>query len=145
MKHQDYTIQEFCDQHSACREGRKWALANCSDMHDAWAKATPEWLLWIATRKGVLSDKDLRLFACRCARKVLHLANDPRSTAAVEVAERHAVDVATDQELSAAWAAARDAARAAAGAAAWAALAPTVATLQESALDLVHRMLEVTE
>ena len=45
---------------------------------------------------------------------------------------------------AAAWAAARAAARAAAGAAAWRdAIEPTVKTLQQSALNLVNRMLEV--
>jgi hypothetical protein len=66
-----------------------------------------------------------RLFAVRCARSVQHLMTDPRSIAALDVAERHAHGLATDAELAAAgaaaWAAAWDAARAAAGAAAWAA------------------------
>ena len=69
-----------------------------------------------------LTDAQLRLFAVRCARRVQHLMTDPRSIAALDVAERHAKREATDEELSAAW----DAARAAADAtwdAAWAAWA----------------------
>jgi len=62
-----------------------------------------------------LSDKQLRLFAIRCARRVQHLMTDPRSIAALDVAERYANGEATDDELSAA----RDAASAAARAAAW--------------------------
>jgi hypothetical protein len=73
--------------------------------------------------------KEWRLFAVRCARSVQHLMTDPRSVAALDVAERHANGQATDSELyaardsagDAAWAAARAAARAAAGDAAWAA------------------------
>ena len=61
-------IAEFCDQHDACEEGRKWALANCADMADAWATAKPEWLLWIAVQPGVLTDREIRIFAYRCAR-----------------------------------------------------------------------------
>lgn len=57
--------------------------------------------------------------AVRFARRVQHLAKDPRSLAAIEVAERHAQGRATDSELAAAQAAARYAAGAAAGAAAW--------------------------
>ena len=61
-----------------------------------------------------LTDAQLRLFAVRCARRVQHLMTDPRSIAALDVAERHAKGEATDEELStardAAWAAARDAA-----------------------------------
>ena len=92
--------------------------------------------IWAATCKGVLDDKTLRLFACKCVREVWHLLTDERSRKAVEVAELYAVGEATDEELAAAWdaamaatwaaaraaawATARDAARAAAWAAAWA-------------------------
>ena len=127
------SIEEFCGLHNACAGGREWALANCTSMEDAWAKLKPEWLMWVATRKGVLTDRELRKFAVRCARQVQHLMTDPRSVAALDVAERHAEGLATDEELNAAWAAAwaawaaalaawdaaRDAARAAARAAAW--------------------------
>jgi hypothetical protein len=81
--------------------------------------------IWAATRKGMLDDRTLRLFACKCVREVWHLLTDKRSRKAVEVAERYAVGEATSEELdaarAAAWAAAWDAARAAAWAAAWAA------------------------
>ncbi len=121
----DMTIEQFCDKHDACKDGRDWAIANCESMQDAWNKLKPEWLLWVATRKGVLSDKELRLFAVWCARQVQHLMPDPRSVAALDVAERHADGKATDFELAAARDAARDAAwaaaRAAARDAAWAA------------------------
>ena len=73
--------------------------------------------IWAATRKGILDDRTLRLFACKCVREVWHLLTDKRSRKAVEVAERYAVGEATSEELDAAGAAAR----AAAGAAAWAA------------------------
>ena len=56
-----------------------------------------------------------RLFAVWCARQVQHLMGDPRSIAALDVAERFANDEASAEEL----AAARDAAGAAAGAVAW--------------------------
>lgn len=68
-----------------------------------------------------LTDAQLRLFAVRCARRVQHLMTDPRSLAALDVAERHARGEATDEELAAASAAARAAEAAAwdAAAAAW--------------------------
>lgn len=56
-------------------------------------------------------DQHWRLFAVWCARQVQHLMTDPRSIAALDVAERHARGDATDAELSAAGAAAWDAAR----------------------------------
>ncbi len=64
-------------------------------------------------------DREMRLYAVWCARQVQHLITDPRSLAALDVAERHANGLATDGELFAARAAARAAAWAAAGAAAW--------------------------
>ena len=108
------TIQEFCDRHGACSEGREWALVNCETMDDVWATAKPAWLVWVATRQGVLADRELRLFAVWSARQVQPLMTDARSIAALDVAERHARGEATDEELAAARAAAREAARAAA-------------------------------
>jgi hypothetical protein len=74
-------------------------------------------------------DKEWRLFAVCCARQVQHLMKDSRSLNALDVAERFANGLATEDELKAAWDAAGDAAwdaagdaaRAAAGDAAWAA------------------------
>ena len=87
-------------------------------------------------------DREWRLYAVWCARQVQHLMTDPRSTAALDVAERYARGEATHDELAAArtavgaaawgaaawgaartaaWAAAEAAVRAAVGAAAWAA------------------------
>ena len=70
-------------------------------------------------------EREMRLYAVWCARRVQHLMTDPRSLAALDVAERRANGQATDAELSAAWEAAWEAAGAAAGtaagAAAWAA------------------------
>ena len=59
-------------------------------------------------------DRDARLFAVWCARQVQHLMPDQRSINALDVAERYATGEATDDELFAAWSAARDAARGAA-------------------------------
>lgn len=82
-----------------------------------------------------LSEKQLRLFAVRCARRVQHLMTDPRSIAALNVAERHAKGEATDDELAAAWATARAAAWAAAAAALAAADATDSAWAAAAAAD----------
>jgi len=68
-------------------------------------------------------DRELRLYAVWCARQVQHLMTDPRSLAALDVAERFAVGEVTKADLAEAWAVARNAARNATWAedAAWAA------------------------
>ena len=68
-------------------------------------------------------EREMRLFAVDCVRRVQHLMTDKRSRDALDVAKRFANGLATQTELAAAWAAA-DAAWAAADAArdaAWAA------------------------
>jgi hypothetical protein len=51
-------------------------------------------------------DREIRLYAVWCARRVQHLMGDARSVAALDVAERFARNEASDDELSAACAAA---------------------------------------
>ena len=70
------------------------------------------------------NDREIRLLAVEFARDVKHLMRDPSSIEAVDVAERYANGLATDEQLAAALAAARSAAAArdsARAAAAWAA------------------------
>lgn len=75
-----------------------------------------------------------RRYAVWCARQVEHLMTDPRSLAALDVAERHADGLATDAELRAAGAAARAASWAATGAA-WSAGDAAAAAAREVAWD----------
>lgn len=84
-------------------------IAEINGLYDSlWCcRAEPqEWKTW-------------RLFAVWCGRQGQHLMTDPRSLAALDVAERHARGEATDAELAAAWGAAREAAGEAAREAAW--------------------------
>jgi hypothetical protein len=119
------TVAEFCRLHRACCDGRRWAIETGEPgMAELWARddIKPAWRIWIATRPGVLTDRELRLFACWCCRnQVWHLLTDERSRHAVEVAELYAEGKATSDELAAAEDAAWGAERAAAWAAAWAA------------------------
>jgi hypothetical protein len=48
-------------------------------------------------------DKEIRLFAVWCARQVQHLMTDPRSVAALDVAEKFAHGLATEAELKEAY------------------------------------------
>ena len=62
-------------------------------------------------------DREIRHYMVWCARQVQHLMTDPRSVNALDVAERFADGLATQDELAAAWDVARAAsARASAGA-----------------------------
>ena len=72
-------------------------------MQEAWDKCeNPHWLIWIATRKDVLDDKALRLFAVWCCRQVQHLMKDPRSIAAVDAAEQFANGLITVKQSASA-------------------------------------------
>jgi len=109
--------------HSPCREGWEKLLAGlgktmADDEPLPFARIVEinglDDALWCC-RVEPQHAKVWRLYAVWCARQVQHLMTDPRSIAALDVAERHATGEATDDELMAAW----DAARAAARAAAW--------------------------
>lgn len=122
----NYTTQDFCRKFGACLPGARFAR-QYKTMRDCYAALlageagdnSRDWAIWTATRPGVMSARDLRLFAVRCARQVQHLMKDQRPITALDVAERYANGEATDEELKAAQDAAL-AARAAADAA-WAA------------------------
>lgn len=120
----NWTTEEFCRKFEACTAGMRFAL-KFKTMRECYAallageagEKSAAWTIWAATRKGVMSDRDLRLFAVRCARRVQHLMKDQRSIDALDVAERYANGEATEDELTAAteatWAAADAAAEAA--------------------------------
>jgi hypothetical protein len=114
------TVAEFCRLHRACCDGSRWALQMGEPgMAELWEREDlkPAWRIWIATRPGVLTDRELRLFACWCCRQIWHLLTDEQLRRVVEVAELYAEGKATSNELAAAgataWAAERTAARAA--------------------------------
>ena len=127
-----YTTFNLLREHGACESGYR-RLAKSLGGIDTYGRDTPIPLtavldsnglddaLWCLRATTEPCDKFARLLAVRFAREVQHLMTDPRSLAALDVAERYAHGRATDAELGAARVAARDAARAAARVAARAA------------------------
>jgi hypothetical protein len=87
--------------------------------------------LWCA-RVEPQHSRVWRLFAVWCARQVQHLMRNPRSLAALDVAERHANGMASDAELRAAWAASS---KRGSGWAAWAAVWAAVGLEDDAAED----------
>jgi hypothetical protein len=130
MNYLNLTPKQFCDATNACVKGYAFAITQ-QTMADVWDNCPRvDWLLWMLDKLDRRpDDRTLRLFAIWCVRttplldgrKVGDLLIDPRSLAALEVAERYANGNATPAELAAAGDAAWDAARDAAGAAARAA------------------------
>jgi hypothetical protein len=83
-------------------------------MADVWDNCPRgDWLIWLSQRVDAGDDRTLRLFAVWCARSTPlgdgrvtgDLLTDPRSRAALEVAERYAHGQATADELATAAAA----------------------------------------
>ena len=82
------------------------------------ARIPAEDRIWAFSQCTEVGDKIKRMFAVRCVNEtplsgggvLMDLITDKRSLNAVIVAERHANGQATDEELGAAWGAARDAA-----------------------------------
>ena len=105
---------------------------------------TPAWLDRVESLKThaiALRDHEeiADLAGAVAAGEKVRAARDAARAAACDAAWGAARAAACDAACDAAWAAARDAARAAA----WGALKPTVDQLQQSALDLVRRMIAV--
>jgi hypothetical protein len=109
-------------EHGACPECFRWATSECATLREVWETAQPDWLIWVATRQGLLSDRDLWLFACWSAEQALPhwiavMPDDRRPQVAIETRRRWLDGLATDAELAAAGTAAGTAARDAAVAA----------------------------
>ena len=132
-------------EHQPCADGWKKLLANLGKTQ---ADDEPLDLITILNSNGLDDalwclravdghEKDMRLYAVWCARQVQHLMTDPRSLAALDVAERHAHGQATDDELAAAGSAAQAAWQAAAWAAAWGAAWGAARDAQEKHLRSV--------
>jgi hypothetical protein len=86
----DLTIEEFCELHDACEDGRDWALTHCSSMQECWNKMPYDYLRWVAVRNGVLTDVECRLFCVFCCREIWQFMTDPHWRRLVDLAELYA-------------------------------------------------------
>ena len=107
-----------------CGRKEAWTALDVLDLPEE--EVSPVDKLWAALRPEFIPEETLHEFACRCAEEALKQVKnpDPRSVAAIEAKRKWMRGEIGDEELAAAWAAARAAARAAtdgAFAAAWAA------------------------
>jgi hypothetical protein len=99
------TVQDFCEKHNACAEGKAWAIkTGAENMAELWKRddMRNEWRLWIFERSAVDKKTAVR-FAVFCARQNWNLLTDQRSKDAILTAERWVDGNATPPELEAAW------------------------------------------
>jgi hypothetical protein len=57
---------------------------------------------FLLAKAAALGDRRLREFACACCRRIWHLLTDPRSRAALDLAERYATGQAENEQLESA-------------------------------------------
>jgi hypothetical protein len=70
---------------------------------EEWATCTdPVKMLEFIVKRGTATERKARLFVAACCRRIWHLATDDRARAAVEVGERFADGVASEQVCEAA-------------------------------------------
>ena len=92
-------ISDFCKKHGACKNGEIRA-SKFNDMDDFFMNSTEYTdVIWAIARKDVLTEKEMRLFACWCVRQIWHLLKDDRSKTAIIIAEKYAKGEATKNDL----------------------------------------------
>ena len=120
------TARKWLKVEGARSECFPWACKNGQTLSELVKLARPDWALWVLLRPGVLTDRELWLFACWCAEQSLPrwyavYPDDHRPRQAIEARRGWLDGKVTDKELGSARSAARLAARSAAWSAAEAA------------------------
>lgn len=142
-------FEKFLIDKDACEDAQIFCKGK--SLKEAWDTTDRgDWMLWLMENsENKVTDKQYRLIAVKCARRVQHRMKDQRSIDALDVAERYANGQATDDELKAAWAAWaaaawEAAAWAAAEAAEWAAVG-VVAAERKAQADIIREIVPVFE
>ena len=81
----EFSIVAFCDRHEACTAGFRWAMANCTTMQDVWQTVKPDWLVWVATRDGVLPAESLRRVIVWILEQIQEFLDEPALLQALEI------------------------------------------------------------
>jgi hypothetical protein len=90
--------EAFLEEHGASPELREFARS--TTLRELWQNCTrADWMLWMLNHAGAGSNKDLRVFACWCARRFYHLMRDQRSKSAVAMADLFASGHTSRSEL----------------------------------------------
>lgn len=80
-------VSEFLQQHGASEELRAFG-ESVRTMREFWDRCPRgDWMLWVLDRTEQRNRRELRNFACWCARRFVHLMRDPRCRRALEIAE----------------------------------------------------------
>lgn len=78
-------IINFLQKYNAYKKIFRWEMKNITCLQDIWDKAPPECLIWLATRKDVLTNNDLHEFGLWSVEQIKHLIIDKRSLNALRV------------------------------------------------------------
>jgi hypothetical protein len=89
----------FLDEQGASVELRQFG-ESVQSLRQFWDQCPrADWMLWVLDRTEQRNRRELRSFACWCARRFLHLMRDPRCKRAVETAELFASGHASKADL----------------------------------------------
>ena len=97
------SIEEFCYFYKVRFDTSLSGCGRESSVQESWEKSSPVFLVWIATRPGVLTEKELRLFSVWSSRQVQHLMEHSSSLEVLDVAESFARGLTKEDQLRRAW------------------------------------------
>jgi hypothetical protein len=90
----------YCDPNFERFKIQEWLLENkCSTLQECWEKIPADALLWMATRRNVLTKKDFQQFGLFCCNRLNHLMKDKRSLNVFHTTKKYINGEKTQYEL----------------------------------------------
>ena len=90
----------YCDPNFERFKIQEWLLENkCSTLQECWEKIPADALLWMATRRNVLTKKDFQQFGLFCCNRLNHLMKDKRSLNAFHMTKKYINGETTIEKL----------------------------------------------